>query len=100
MMTLASNARDIKDVEGDKKAGIPTLPVIFGKKGVEITAALLGFSFLLVPIFFANYYLYFLALPAGFLAYKFATRKPYREIYIFLLYFAFLALCLFVAWAG
>lgn len=100
MMTLASNARDIKDVEGDKKAGIPTLPVIFGKKGVEITAALLGFSFLLVPIFFANYYLYFLALPAGFLAYKFATRKPYREIYIFLLYFAFLLLCLLVAWAG
>lgn len=100
MMTLASNARDIKDVEGDKKAGISTLPVIFGEKGVEITAALLGLSFLLVPIFFVNYYLYFLALPAGFLAYKFATRKPYREIYIFLLYFVFLLLCLLVAWAG
>jgi 4-hydroxybenzoate polyprenyltransferase len=97
MMTLASNARDIKDVRGDKKAGVLTLPVIFEKSGVKITGAILGLSFLLVPIFFSNYYLYALSLPAGFLAYKFATRKPYKEIYIFFLYFVFLVLCLFLA---
>ncbi len=92
MMTLASNMRDIKDVDGDRAGGIMTLPVILGARGVEITGALLGLSFLLVPIFFSNYYLYFLGLPSGFLAYRFATRRPYQENYIFLLFFVFLVL--------
>ncbi len=99
MMTLASNARDIKDVEGDRANGIATLPVILGVHGVRITGALLGLGFLLVPIFFSNYYLYVFAFPAGILAYVFATKKPYKEIYIFLLFFVFLLLCLLVAWA-
>jgi len=97
MMTLASNARDIKDVEGDRRDGIMTLPVIFGNNGIKITGMLLGLSFLLVPIFFSNYYLYILALPAGFWAYKLATKKPYKEIYIFILFFVFFVLSLFLA---
>lgn len=97
MMTIASNARDIKDVEGDRRDGIMTLPVIFGENGIRITGLLLGLSFLLVPIFFSNYFLYILALPAGYLAYRFAIRRPYREIYIFILFFAFFAASLLLS---
>ncbi len=89
MFTLASNIRDIKDVEGDRANGINTLPVVFGKNGVKITGILLVMSFLLLPIFLASYTLFIAAIPASIIGYKLATRTPYREKYIFYLYFAF-----------
>lgn len=92
IFTLAVNVRDIKDIEGDKLAGINTLPVIFEKRGRQIVGIMLGLSFLLVPIVLSNPLLVIIALPTSIGAFWLAVRKPYKEIYIFLLYFIFMVL--------
>jgi 4-hydroxybenzoate polyprenyltransferase len=80
----------MKDIDGDTVENIKTLPVIFRKNGDKIVGALLAASFILVPVVFSFYSLYILALPAAFIGYKITTRKPYKEKYIFFLYFYFL----------
>lgn len=92
IFTLSSNFRDIKDIEGDKAAGIQTLPVIFGRYGRQVVGALLAIGFLLVPIFLSFYTLYIFALPAAVIGYKLCVRQPYKEHYLFILYFVFYAM--------
>jgi len=89
VFTLGVNIRDIKDVEGDRRAGIQTLPVIFGKYGKHIVGVLLALSFLLAPFFLSGLTTYVAAVPAAILGYWFCVREPYKEHYIFLLFFVF-----------
>ncbi len=104
MVTLAINFKDIKDVEGDKRNGILTIPNLFPKYGVQIVATLFSISILLVPFFLSFYLLYILAIPCSLVGYKLITRKPYAEKYIFILRFFFLfgigVAYLFVLWAS
>jgi len=90
IFTLATNIRDIKDIEGDKKEGIYTLPVIFANHGRKIVAGMFALSFLLMPYFFSSYTLYIFAIPASIVGYFIVVRNPYREKYIFYLYFVFI----------
>ncbi len=92
MFTLAVNVRDIKDIEGDRAEGVNTLPVLFKEHGVRIVGLLLGVSFLLSPIFLSFPLLYIIATPTAAIAYYLVIRKPYKELYIFILYFVFLSL--------
>lgn len=92
VFTLGVNIRDIKDIEGDRKAGIQTLPVLFGKYGKQMVGILLALSFLLLPIFISFYTLYIFAIPSAIIGYKLCTREPYNEKLIFALYFTFCAL--------
>ncbi len=87
-LTAALNFIDIKDYEGDKKAGIKTLPVIFGLKRSKL---IIGFFFLVAylaawviikDISFLPY-LFFLGLIQFFLI----NRKNYKEKPVFLVYF-------------
>lgn len=89
MFTLAVNIRDVKDIEGDKKEGIKTLPVIFGNHGKQVVGGMLALSFLLAPIFLSFYTLYILAIPAAIIGYKLVTKKSYSDRHIFYLFFAF-----------
>jgi 4-hydroxybenzoate polyprenyltransferase len=89
ILTLAKNARDIKDIEGDKANGIYTLPILFGKNGIKIVGLCLASGFLLIPIFLKFYELYIVALPAAIIGYMLVIKKPYKEKNIFTLYFAF-----------
>lgn len=89
IFTLASNIRDLKDIEGDTENNIRTLPVIFGeKKGKLIVGILLALSFLIIPLFF-SLRLFIFSIPASFIGFKLATKTPYKEKNIFLLYFLY-----------
>jgi len=92
IFTLATNIRDIKDIDGDRKEGIKTLPVIFGKNGKKLVGMFFAVSFLLTPIFFSFYTLYIVAIPIAIIGYKSAIKDSYDEKIIFRLYFAFVAL--------
>lgn len=92
MVTLAINFKDIKDIEGDRASGILTLPILFGKRGIQVVAICFALSIFLVPFFLSFYLLYVIALPASIIGYKLIMRRPYSEKPIFILRFFFLAL--------
>lgn len=92
VFTLGTNVRDIKDIEGDKRAGIKTLPILFEDNGKKITGFLFGIGFLLLPIVFSFYTLYLLSIPASIVGYRLVVAKNYDERKIFKLYFVFFIL--------
>lgn len=92
MATLAINVKDMKDIEGDRKNGILTLPILFGKWGVQVVAVCFALSFLLVPVFLSVYVLFIVSVPASIIGYRIVLRKPFREEPVFILRFVFLSL--------
>jgi len=87
---LGSHIRDVKDIEGDRKAGVKTVPVLFGDKwGPRVVGIFAALAFLLVPIFLSAYFLLIAAIPVSLAVYYFVNRKPYAEKYIFITYFIF-----------
>lgn len=92
MFTLATNVRDLKDVEGDSKEGVMTIPTLFKKKGIKIVGLLFALSFISAPFFLSLNLLYITAIPAGIIGYILINKKPYREKRVFLLYFTFFVL--------
>jgi 4-hydroxybenzoate polyprenyltransferase len=92
---LHSHIRDVKDVEGDKVAGVRTAPVIFGDKwGIKVVGYLSSLAFILVPFFLGSYIIFVTAIPAALINYYLITKKPYKEKYVFYTYFAFIFLSL------
>lgn len=54
--TLATPFKDLKDVEGDRKVGVRTIPTIFGlETGKKIVAALGFMGFCFVPVAMSAY---------------------------------------------
>ncbi len=89
-LTLALNFKDIKDIEGDRADSIWTIPVLFGeKKGKRIVGAMLGASFLAVPVVLGVRLLMVPSAVAALFGYAFCTSKTYEEWRIFALYFAY-----------
>jgi 4-hydroxybenzoate polyprenyltransferase len=88
---LAENIKNLKDIEGDRREGIKTLPVLLGEKAGPLGAGILVFiAVLLVPIFFFfNLLTLVTALGFGTLLFFLANRKPYSENAIFITYFIF-----------
>lgn len=85
---LWSHIRDMKDIEGDREAGVYTVPVLFGAVwGPRVVGLLSSAAYLLVPVFFAAPF--FLAFPAAFLNYYVVIKKPYREWPVFTVYVVF-----------
>lgn len=91
---------DIRDMQGDKKAGVRTLPLAIGKKPARIIASailLLAASLLVVPYLqkMVNIYYLVLAVPAIMLSLYAITQEPAKGERIvkkatFLVLFAFL----------
>lgn len=98
IFTLAVNIRDLKDVAGDKKEGIKTLPVIFYPNEHRLLGFIMAISFLLVPLFLSFYLLYIISIPAAIIGYKTINHKPYTEknIFILILVYIILVILLFV----
>ena len=86
---LALNFIDIKDYKGDKKAGIKTIPTIFGEKlGKQIIGLFFIINYLLLYFLFTfEFYFLIMFLFLGFLQYYFINKKKYDERYIFIIYF-------------
>ncbi|MEK7642377.1 MAG: UbiA family prenyltransferase [Patescibacteria group bacterium] len=93
---LWSHIRDMKDIEGDKQEGVPTVPVIFGKNGPLVVGVLSSSAYLLVPVFFGLWTL-IPAIPASVLNYYLVKKQPYKEKPVFLVYglFTFSLLALY-----
>lgn len=93
---LVENIKNIKDIEGDKREGIKTLPVILGeKRGKLVIGVCLFLGALLVPfIFYLDLYTLALAIFFGFILFLLTNRKKFEEKYIFLTYFIYVFLFL------
>jgi homogentisate phytyltransferase / homogentisate geranylgeranyltransferase len=90
MIFLAINTKDMKDVEGDSKNGIMTIPTMFPEKGPVIVGICFALSLLLVPFFLKISLMYIFALPMAIIGYKYINKKPYREEPLFYVRFLFL----------
>lgn len=89
---LVENVKNIKDIEGDRKEGIKTLPVLLGEKlGKLIVGFCLFFGALLVPfIFYLNLYTFWLAIFFGLILFFLTNKQNFKEKYIFLAYFVYI----------
>ncbi|MEK7575909.1 MAG: UbiA family prenyltransferase [Patescibacteria group bacterium] len=89
---LVENVKNLKDIEGDKKYGIKTLPVILGeKKSKLLIGTFFFFSMILVSfVFFLNIWTFFTAGLFGLILFLLINKEKFEEKYIFLAYFVFL----------
>lgn len=83
-LTALINFIDIKDYEGDKQAGIKTLPVLLGLKRSKIIISIFFALVYLLVCFMAQEVttLVFFLLVGGLIVY-FINRKDYKEKYVF-----------------
>jgi geranylgeranylglycerol-phosphate geranylgeranyltransferase len=88
---LVENAKNIKDIEGDRKEGIKTLPVILGEKwGKFVVGLCLLLGALLVPVvFYLGFYTFLLSAVFGLILFWLANKKNYQEKYLFIAYFVY-----------
>jgi geranylgeranylglycerol-phosphate geranylgeranyltransferase len=91
IIALLSHARDMKDMEGDKAAGVKTVLVLSGEIwGPRIIGVFAALSFILVPVFSGIYSLFVSAVPAALISYYFINKKPYAEKPVVWVYFWFI----------
>ena len=90
-MTLLTNVRDFKDIEGDAAAGIWTVPTLLGERRARwVIGALCFVAFLLAPLFIPVPLLWVPSLIAGAAA-GIGLVQGRSERLIFSLYFLYLA---------
>ena len=90
IFSLLANVRDMKDIAGDKAAGIKTVPIVFGDIwGPKVVGIFTSISFLLVPIFSGIYILFIAAIPTALASWYYINKKPYNEKPVVKTYFFF-----------
>lgn len=89
---LVENAKNIKDIEGDKKEGIKTLPVLLGEKWGKLVSGFgLFLGAVLVPfVFYLNLYTFFAGIFFGLILFLLTIRRNYTEKYSFFTYFGYI----------
>jgi 4-hydroxybenzoate polyprenyltransferase len=98
--TLVTNVKDIKDVDGDRAAGIATVPTIgSGSVGKTVVAAMVAIAFLSVPVILSSVALFVPSLIAAAIGYYFVVVEPYHERRIFILYFLYALVIGIVLWS-
>ncbi|NYZ75347.1 UbiA prenyltransferase family protein [Candidatus Micrarchaeota archaeon] len=90
--TLSAGIRDLKDVQGDRKMKVYSLPVLLGERGGRIVTAVMVFAaFLCVPLLMALPALWPFALVLGAAALFFTLSRDDPEPWVYACYFAFFA---------
>jgi 4-hydroxybenzoate polyprenyltransferase len=99
---LAENFKNLKDIEGDRRAGIKTLPVVLGEKRGKLVTGILAFlTLLLFPlVFYFSISTFLAALLFGAVQFFLIIRKNYQEKYVFLTYLVFTAVFCLLTLAG
>lgn len=97
IFSLGSNIKDLKDIKGDKQAGIVTLPVLLGEKnGRNLVAFLVFLSYCLVPYFLRSLFpeakVLVLSLCFALVNFVYIRKKNSQEKVIFLVYFIYIIL--------
>lgn len=99
-VSLSMNFIDLKDYEGDKQAGILTLPVMFGLKRAKfIIGGFFVISYCLLSWVFLDLRLFIPGLVLGGLQFFLINKRRYQEKWILLTYLVSL-LALFIYLAG
>lgn len=98
--TLFSHFRDLKDIEGDTTAHVPTVAALLSKHFGEQSAfrgigGIVALAFLSTPFFFPVPPL--LSVVAALISVAICVRRPYVERHLFILFFAFLLLSAYSA---
>lgn len=92
-MALIINVKDVKDIEGDSKNGIYTIPTLFGdKRGKIIISLLFLISYLLFPIILHEKQLILTAIIFSTFTWFLINTKKVHEWYVFSIYILFLAI--------
>jgi 4-hydroxybenzoate polyprenyltransferase len=94
---LSANVKDLKDVEGDRAAGVTTLPVIFGEPiARKIIACLVFLSYMAVPfvlthssVLSCSNLLYVSSFVFGIVNLWYIPRQKAKEKVVFFMYFAY-----------
>lgn len=84
---LVANLIDIKDYEGDKQAGIKTLPVLLGlKKSKILIGVFMLLTYVSICFLSENLFVQILFILLGILQYYLINKKTYNEKLIFLVF--------------
>lgn len=94
------HVRDIKDIKGDKKENIITVPVLFGEWGLKATAIISSLAFFVPPLVSGNKLFWVPSIFASLFCYYFITIEErgakYRERPIFAVYLVYLLSLAFI----
>lgn len=87
---IDSQLKDIKDYEGDKKAGISTLPTLLGEKRAKmLMSIMISLLFIFIIVFLNLIFLMPFAVVCGLGVSYFLNRKNYKEMHVFLVHLLF-----------
>jgi len=82
------NFRDLADYQGDKRTEVTTLFTIFGlNKGRYINAILILISYISIPLILDFPLFFIVTIPLGILSLYFCLKQPFKEKYVFYIYF-------------
>lgn len=91
--TLGFTVKDIKDFEGDQKAVIKTIPVIFGvRRGKKIVAFAVFTAYFIAPVFYFSFLFMIISGLLGAISLILVSRSDYKELPVFLLYLLYLVI--------
>ncbi len=94
VITLLANVKDIKDYEGDKRAGVFTIPVLFGvEKAKRIIGWMTVFALICVPLISGVSGLWLPSLVFGLISYKRIQKITGTDVGLFKVYFAYIVVC-------
>ncbi|MCK4225574.1 UbiA family prenyltransferase [candidate division WOR-3 bacterium] len=94
---LALNFRDLADYQGDRKTDVTTLFTLFGiKTGRYINAFLVLMSYLLLPLILQSPLFFIAVIPLGVSSFYFCLKEPFKEKYIFYIYFILIAILVII----
>jgi len=99
--TLAVSFKDLKDVKGDKKEKVWTIPVLFGmKKGKIIIGMLMLLSYMLAPVILKLPYFFIPSFLVGLVTFFLINRKAYNERYVFWAYYFYMLILGYLLFLG
>ena len=99
---LSSNIKDLKDIEGDRRCGVYSLPVLVGEvEARKMIACFVFLSYFLVPFFLYRSPMFHSSLPLFIFSFFFGlanlfyiVKRDAKEKIIFLLYFIYVFMIL------
>jgi 4-hydroxybenzoate polyprenyltransferase len=94
-LACGANLKDVKDYEGDRRAGVQTFVTVLGlRRGQVAVGALIAAAMLAAPLLLKQPKFWLPAALWAAMAFFVATRPRFRETWLFMLYYSYVALLL------
>ncbi len=96
-VALGASVKDIKDIDGDRRSGIWTIPVLFGERiGKRVVGVMILIALMLVPAALGSWTLIISSFIVGAAAFALINRASYREWQLLVLLALYLLVLLFL----